>query len=186
MRKGFTLIELSIVLVIIGLLVGGILMGQSLIHSVKINRLITDLTQYEVATVQFHNRFGKYPGDSPFFTPPGTGNNHLQRGTGGTVDAQGNGSGACAAAPNDALSNWEYEQFWAHLSQARMLSKSYPAYSIASACGGVHDSPYRNIANAGIYPYTELSDDVAADDLETTKHPIIPRKPLGSNFYFQL
>jgi len=64
--NGFTLVELSIVLIIIGLLVGGILVGQSLIQSAKINRLVSDLRQCEIAVTQFYGKFKRYPGDAPF------------------------------------------------------------------------------------------------------------------------
>ena len=91
MEKGFTLVELSIVLVIIGLLIGGILVGQSLIESAKINRFLSELQQYEIATIQFHRKFKKYPGDSTYFIPPGDGDGRL------------NGIALCAAAPNASL-----------------------------------------------------------------------------------
>lgn len=90
MNKGFTLIELSIVLIIVGLLVGGILVGQSMIDSVRINRFVSDLKQYEIATKLFKNKFKKYPGDSQYFSPQGSGNNVFRLG-GTSVDSEGNG-----------------------------------------------------------------------------------------------
>ena len=67
MKKGFTLIELSIVLVIIGLLIGGVLVGQSLIESAKINQEVRRLSQYAIAVVQFKQKFKQEAGDSNFF-----------------------------------------------------------------------------------------------------------------------
>ena len=66
MKKGFTLVELSIVLVIIGLLIGGILVGQSLIESAKINKVVKEFQQYEIAVAQFKLKFKYLPGDHPF------------------------------------------------------------------------------------------------------------------------
>lgn len=66
MKKGFTLVELSIVLVIIGLLIGGILIGQSLISSAKINGVIREQSQYVAAIRLFHAQFKGLPGDSSY------------------------------------------------------------------------------------------------------------------------
>ena len=63
MKKGFTLVELSIVLVIIGLLIGGILVGQSLINSAKINAQVRQLQQFDIATNTFKTKFKQIPGD---------------------------------------------------------------------------------------------------------------------------
>ena len=46
LRAGFTLIEISIVLVIIGLIVGGVLVGQTLIGSAQLRRQMTDSTAF--------------------------------------------------------------------------------------------------------------------------------------------
>lgn len=63
MRKGFTLVELSIVLVIIGLLIGGILIGQSMIESVKIHKLGREMTDYKTLAVLYKDKFQYWPGD---------------------------------------------------------------------------------------------------------------------------
>lgn len=63
-REGFTLVELSIVLVIIGLLIGGILVGQSLVESAKIKAQIQQLQQYDIAAQSFLNKFKRIPGDT--------------------------------------------------------------------------------------------------------------------------
>ena len=67
MRKGFTLVELSIVLVIIGLLIGGILVGQSMISSAKINKVVKQLSQYDIVVVNFREKYRQLPGDSTKF-----------------------------------------------------------------------------------------------------------------------
>lgn len=70
MRKGFTLVELSIVLVVIGLLIGGILASQSMIRTAKINKTIKMLSEFDVATTNFHTKFKQLPGDTNKFPRP--------------------------------------------------------------------------------------------------------------------
>jgi prepilin-type N-terminal cleavage/methylation domain-containing protein len=62
-QKGFTLVEIAIVLVIIGLLIGGILKGQSMIQNAKVKRLVNDMQGLQTAIIAFQDRFGQLPGD---------------------------------------------------------------------------------------------------------------------------
>jgi prepilin-type N-terminal cleavage/methylation domain-containing protein len=62
-QKGFTLIEIAIVLVIIGLLIGGVLKGQSMIQNAKVKRLVNDVEGLKAAVLTFQDRYGMYPGD---------------------------------------------------------------------------------------------------------------------------
>ncbi len=62
---GFTLMELSIVLVIIGLIVGGVLVGQDLIKAATVMSQVTQLQQVETAIYAFQNKYGALPGDIP-------------------------------------------------------------------------------------------------------------------------
>jgi len=62
-KKGFTLVELSIVLVIIGLLIGGVLKGQSMIENAKIKRVVTDVDSLVAATYAYQDKFSALPGD---------------------------------------------------------------------------------------------------------------------------
>jgi prepilin-type N-terminal cleavage/methylation domain-containing protein len=70
-KSGFTLVELTIVLVIIGLLIGGTLVGQSLIDSAKINGSVRQIQQLDIAVQQFRVKYKSWPGDSPTFSPSG-------------------------------------------------------------------------------------------------------------------
>ena len=153
MNKGFTLIELSIVLIIVGLLVGGILVGQSLIESVRINRFVSDLQQYEIATVQFYKKFKHYPGDSPYFSPQGSGNKALR--LGGTIlDPSGDGGSNC----DGVISLYEPIQAWTHLSQSQMLKKTFRAYS-PTFCSGADST----IIPKEVAPRTITGDTYYAD-----------------------
>jgi prepilin-type N-terminal cleavage/methylation domain-containing protein len=67
-QKGFTLVELSIVLVIIGLLIGGILAAQSMISTTKIQAFTRQLGQFDAAVATFKDRYKFLPGDSDKLT----------------------------------------------------------------------------------------------------------------------
>ena len=82
MRKGFTLVELSIVLVIVGLLIGGVLKGKGMIESSKIKRVKSDADGIVAAVNTYQDRYGAFPGDDP-----------IERTFGGVTIPAGNGSG---------------------------------------------------------------------------------------------
>lgn len=65
MRAGFSLVELSIVLVIIGLITGGILTGQNLIRAAELRSIATDFEKYQTATKAFKDQYYALPGDLP-------------------------------------------------------------------------------------------------------------------------
>lgn len=112
MKNGFTLVELSIVLVIIGLLIGGILVGQSLIDSAKLQAQIRQIQQFDIAFYSFENKFKSIPGDSLFF------------------QAAGDGDGLIENDMSAGISSGEFQEeeekanFWKHLSDSAMLPKS--------------------------------------------------------------
>ena len=62
-EKGFSLIELSIVLIIIGLLVSGITGGASLINSARVRSTMTEVTNYRIAVNTYYSSKDYYPGD---------------------------------------------------------------------------------------------------------------------------
>src|SRR5512143_2223080 len=64
-QSGFTLIEIAIVLVIIGLLLGGILKGQELINSARVKNLSTDFRNIPVFIYGYQDKFKVLPGDDP-------------------------------------------------------------------------------------------------------------------------
>jgi prepilin-type N-terminal cleavage/methylation domain-containing protein len=62
-QSGFTLIEIAIVLVIIGLLLGGVLKGQELINSARVKNLATDFRNIPVLIYGYQDKFKALPGD---------------------------------------------------------------------------------------------------------------------------
>ena len=61
-KKGFSLIELSIVLIIIGLLVAGITGGSSLIKSAELRAVMSDIRNYQTAVNAYYTSIGELPG----------------------------------------------------------------------------------------------------------------------------
>ncbi|MCX8018182.1 MAG: prepilin-type N-terminal cleavage/methylation domain-containing protein, partial [Rhodocyclaceae bacterium] len=62
-QSGFTLVEIAIVLVIIGLLLGGVLKGQELINQAKIKNIANDLNGMSAAVYAYQDRYKRFPGD---------------------------------------------------------------------------------------------------------------------------
>ncbi len=85
-QRGFTLVELAIVLVIIGIILGAVLKGQQLIFNAKVKRLQNQLKEMEAAFYSYYDRFGYYPGDDPMASsrwssaPNGNGNGRVEGG----------------------------------------------------------------------------------------------------------
>ena len=120
-RQGFTLVELSIVLVIIGLLIGGILIGQSLISSARINSQIQQIEQFDIAATNFKLRFRQIPGDSNLFPI-------ARQGSASVDNGNNNGTLYPAFVPHGTCSIYygaESMLYFAQLSTAGMLSQKY-------------------------------------------------------------
>ena len=96
-QSGFTLIEIAIVLVIIGLLLGGVMKGQELINSAKVKNLATDFRNMPVYIYGYQDKFKALPGDDPTI---GTATSHVAGGT------------PCAAGAKCAVGNGLIDGFW--------------------------------------------------------------------------
>src|SRR5713226_8139586 len=91
-RQGFTLVEIAIVLVIIGLLLGGILKGQEMITQAKIKNVIADFSGVSAAYHGYQDRYRAIPGDDP---------NAATRWTVAPAAVSGNGNGVVAGTYNN-------------------------------------------------------------------------------------
>lgn len=74
-NKGFTLVELSIVLVIIGLLIGGILAAQSMMETARVQSFVKKVNQFDVAVANFRTKYNGLPGDAGSMSCEVSGNN---------------------------------------------------------------------------------------------------------------
>jgi prepilin-type N-terminal cleavage/methylation domain-containing protein len=80
-QRGFTLIEIAIVLVIIGLLLGGVLQGQQLIENSRVKSATNDLNGLSAAAFSYQDRYGRLPGDDgPLATLQARGGSWATRG----------------------------------------------------------------------------------------------------------
>ena len=126
-QLGFTLIELSIVLVIIGLIVGGVLVGQDLIKAAEIRATVAQIEKYNTAVNTFQGKFNGLPGDLPATTAAAFGLYAQNAGAGGTGRGDGNGliDGSVSTSTVPAAYTQEGVAFWVHLSQANLLDGNF-------------------------------------------------------------
>jgi len=108
-QGGFTLVEIAIVLVIIGLLLGGILKGQEMITQAKIKNVIADISGASAAMYGYQDRYRALPGDDKLstrwgLTPPASAGD-------GVIE----GAYTAASPAESAL-------FWDHLRRAGFVS----------------------------------------------------------------
>lgn len=104
-QNGFTLIEIAIVLVIIGLILGGILKGQALIDSARVRSMASDISGIRTAWLAFQDRYNGLPGD---FANASTQIDSALNNGNGKIDTKGEIAGV-----------------WQHLAKAGFISGDY-------------------------------------------------------------
>lgn len=136
-EQGFSLVELSIALVIIGLLVGGIMGGRHLIQSAKVLSMLEEIEHYESSIQHFREKYGSLPGDMPNATDywsdcvyesthnrcNGNGDHHI---------------GAVSFFTNEAFRAWE------HMALAGLIEGEFNPYG-PTTHGGYLDFPTTSI-----------------------------------------
>ncbi len=121
-QSGFTLIEIAIVLVIIGLLLGGILKGQELITSARVRNIIAQLDGTKAAVFGFQDRYRALPGDFSLATTQISG-------------ASQNGNGDGQITGTEAIAVWD------HLSHAGFINGTY-VYNATESTTTTPNNPY--------------------------------------------
>ena len=111
-QSGFTLVEIAIVLVIIGLLLGGILKGQELINSAKVKNLANDFRTVPTYIYAFQDKYKALPGDD------GAATTHMS--TCVAPCQNGNANGVINGNWNSVTATDESWQFWAHVRLANL------------------------------------------------------------------
>lgn len=150
-RQGFTLIELSIALIIIGLIVGGALVGRDMVEASNRRNLVGFVETIKLSTNTFRLKYNCIPGDcataTNFFGAAGGDgsimNNatcsaaaHANRGKTGTCNGSGDGSLALAGSFGGSAAGRERWTIWQHLALAGFIQGEYGALAVGSASYG--------------------------------------------------
>ena len=109
-QQGFTLVEIAIVLVIIGLLLGGVLKGQEMIKSAKVKSQMQQIDGISAAFNTYQDKYGVLPGDDA----------NAAANTGVAGLTAGSGNGAFSGAEGN-------RRVWEHLEAANLLAGYTPA-----------------------------------------------------------
>lgn len=123
-QSGFTLVELSIVLVIIGLIISSVLVGQDLVRSAELRSTMTQLEGFNSAIGTFRGKYNGLPGDVTGATSFGFNGDGNANGL--LVDVCA-GTGASCTAASSMSATSENNFFWNHLgsSGAALIAGSY-------------------------------------------------------------
>lgn len=134
-QQGFTLVEIAIVLVIIGLLLGGVLKGQELINSAKVKNFATDFRNIPLFIYGYQDKFKALPGDDAGVT------NHITGATLATTPSSSQGNGVIDGAWNTSTKTDESYLFWQHVRLAGLApgatDTSNADYIPKNADGGI-------------------------------------------------
>jgi len=140
MKKAFSLIELSIVLVILGLLVGGILAGKSLIRASELRGVSNEFYRYQAAVFTFRGKYFQLPGDitnATSFWPAADAGDGVGTDCYDTnnvaATCNGNGNGNIYPGAGAYTTEWnEMTRAWQHLVFAGLIEGSYTGVSTQS------------------------------------------------------
>jgi prepilin-type N-terminal cleavage/methylation domain-containing protein len=158
-QGGFTLVEIAIVLVIIGLLLGGVLKGQELIENSKVKSVINDFNGIKAAYYAYQDRYKRLPGDDgPVATI-------TARGGSWTGMAAGDNNGVIAVTAAQTFTGaGENDLFFRHLRAAGLITGN-PADAGATA---LPRNPYGGligITNAAVLGYAQATLQVCAGSI---------------------
>ena len=186
-QNGFTLIEIAIVLVIIGLLLGGVLKGQELIQSARVRNLISQQDGIKAAYFGFLDRFRAVPGDYSQANPnianvatTSNGNNN------GRIETAAVGTGID-----------EHIAVWEHLSKAGFINGSY-TYAAGNETNTstatnpyarylrlVYDSTY-GTGTPAVRHNLKTGNQVPSDILAEIDRKVDDGNPVGGTFQFSI
>lgn len=130
----FSLIELTMVIMVIGLLVGGIMAGQSMVRNSELQIVMTDVTKYQSAVDDFKKQYKAIPGDMIDATEYWDVSTACSgAAANGTCNGDGDG---ILDDPSGAGASGEPYQFWRQLTLAGRISGNYSG--TAGAGGAFH------------------------------------------------
>lgn len=164
-KLAFSLVELSIVLVILGLLVGGVLAGQSLIRAAELRAITTEYARYVTAVGSFRDKYFALPGDMTNATAfwnaadGSTGNTVGCVTTAGTSTQTCNGNGDGIVYPS--TSSQESYRYWQQLANAGLIEGSFDGITHGSTINSstTANSPSSKLTNGlwWVWYYSTLS-----------------------------
>jgi prepilin-type N-terminal cleavage/methylation domain-containing protein len=140
-NQGFTLIELSIVVVIIGLIVAGVTGGQKLVEQAKLRNVVSDIKSLEVSINAFILQYGERPGDLSNAHDYWGSSCHSSAST-----CNGNGDGKIYA------NNGESYMLWRHMKLAEVIKGEYSGLANGSAPLRTGDNAFLITNNAVLEP----------------------------------
>jgi prepilin-type N-terminal cleavage/methylation domain-containing protein len=152
-QKGFTLVEIAIVLVIIGLLLGGILKGQEMITQAKIKNVMADFSGISAAYHGYQDRYRMIPGDDNTAGPRWTGASTAINGS-GNGQVEGLYNAACPATIVAASD--ESCKFWDHLRRSGFVSGSGGTQPFNALTGMIGVQTGNGAAGAALGGFTGL------------------------------
>ncbi len=174
--QGFSLVELSVVLVILGLLTGGILTGKSLIRASELRAVVEEFDNYRAAVIMFEDKYYAFPGDIDNATDfwgiraGTTGSDAACWTATSTSEATCNGNGDGFIRFQGGMNGVEVFLFWQHLANAGLIQEGQ--FAGRSASGNNWDCPpdgtycpTSKMSNTGWAAITELNRNVGQTDL---------------------
>lgn len=145
-QTGFTLVEIAIVLVVIGLLLGGILKGQQLIDSARVRNLADQNSGIQAAYYGFIDRYRNLPGDMLCTAAvTAVGSAVSPSGAACTINVGGDGNGRIDSVTEAAA-------VWAHLSVAGFLTGTYDGLIADDSAVPTAAQYPTTVANNGVPP----------------------------------
>lgn len=159
LNKGFTLLELSIVMVIIGLIIGGITVGQDLVRAAEIGAVVNEANKYKVAFNTFKLKYNAVPGDM----------DNAQSYWTSCIDA---GADTCNGDGNGKVeTSKETRRGWQHLSLSEIIPGQYTGFWNGGVTAGenypgsiygkdsVYDFTYTGTVNSHIVIWGKVRSD---------------------------
>lgn len=135
-QSAFSLVELSIVLVILGLLTGGILAGQSLIRAAELRSVSVEYGRYTTAMQTFRDKYFALPGDmnnaTAFWGTSANCPGNAAQGSTSATTCNGDGNGQITWWTSTSNESF---RFWQHLANAGLIEGSYSGVTGNDAYG---------------------------------------------------
>lgn len=180
--SGFTLIEIAIVLVIIGLLLGGVLKGQELINSAKVKNLASDFRNVPLYIYSYQDKYRALPGDDPLASTHVTSAVNAT-GTLGNGRIDGKWDVYTSATTTESFYFWQHVRLAGIAAGITDTTADIAGYTPRNTLGGLMgvtnstatDTPITNLSgtyvvcSGGIIGKFAKQLDVALDDGDTTK-----------------